>query len=123
MRRGFSVIEVVISIGIIGAVLAALGALVGTTPLLRANSDEVIALSVARSKLESVRSAGYTAATTSSWSDARLTALPSATTSLTVSTYNAKVKKVDALVSWRDAGQSTRSVTLSTLLAQTGGLP
>lgn len=124
MRHGFSLIEIVVSIAILGVVLGALGALVHTAPLARINRNEDIALSIARNKLESLRTGGYDALPASGpWSDALLSALPSGTDAITVASYNSKVKRVDVTVSWQDAGQATRSVTLTTLIAQIGALP
>ena len=45
-RRGFTLIEVVVATGIVGATLAALAALVHTVPLARITQDRGIALAI-----------------------------------------------------------------------------
>lgn len=124
--RGFSLVEVVISICIIGAILILLQSVVRTGVLVRTAKNEGVALSIARNELESVRSSGYSALPGSgSFSDSLLSTLPSgATTTLTVSAYNAKTKQVTVTVVWRDPGNTaSTTVSLDTLITQTGGLP
>ncbi|MDB5244448.1 MAG: hypothetical protein JWN18_318 [Parcubacteria group bacterium] len=94
--------------------------------LVRTGRYEGIALSIARNKLESVRSGGYTSVpATGSFSDSLTSSLPlGATALITTSAFNAKTKQVTIDVSWRDSNlTSTTSVSLSTLITQVGGLP
>ena len=124
MIRGFSLVEIVVSIGIVGVTLLALGALVHTAPLARMTHDKDIALAVASDELEGLRSGGYAALPPSgSFSNVLLSTLPASAGTLTVSAYNAKTKQVDVSVSWQDAGQAPQTVSLTTLITEIGGLP
>ena len=124
--RGFSLIEVTISIFIIGVVLLLLQAIIRSSTLIRMTKSQGIALSIARNKLESVRVGGYTNIPVSgSFSDSLVSTFPrAATTTLTVSTYNTKTKQIIVSVIWRDPGAAASStVSLLTLMTETGGLP
>ncbi len=122
--RGFSLIEVVVSISILGIMLILLQAVVRSGVLIRTSKNQGIALSIARNELESLRADGYAALPPSgSFPDALVSTLPEATTTLTVADFNAKTKEVTAEVAWQDAGSAASStVSLSTLITQTGGL-
>ena len=124
LSQGFSLIEVVVAIGIVVAALAAATALAHTVPLSRMTHDEDLALVIARGELESVRAAGYAAAPTSGpFSNSLLSALPSGAGTLAISDFNAGTKQVTVTVSWREPSLSARSLVLSTLITKVGGLP
>ena len=122
---GFSLIEIVVSLAIFSALLILLQAVIRDGTLVRTSKNQGIALSIARTKLESLRSDGYVALPASgSFSDSLLDTLPQATTTLTVSTYNAKTKQITVRVLWQETGRTASStVSLSTLITETGGLP
>lgn len=124
--RGFSLIEVTVSIFIVGVILFLLQALIQSGVLLRISKSQSIALSIVQNKLESLRTNGYVALPPSgTFSDNLVSTLPqAATTTLTVSVYNAQTKQISASVVWRDPGTTASStVSLSTLITETGGLP
>ena len=124
--RGFSLIEVIVSIFIVGVLLVLLQAVVRSGVLVRTAKNQGIALAVARNKLEALRAAGYAAIPANGpFYDSLLSTLPrAATTTLVSSDYNAKTKQVAVSVIWLDAGMTASStVSLSTLITQTGGLP
>ena len=123
--RAFSLIEVVIALGIFGMLLLMLVAIGRTTPLTRISHDQDIALRIAQNELESLRGGGYgSLPMTGSFSDPLLSSLPFGGAALTVSTFGTTTKQVTVTVSWKDASaSSTQSVSLSTLITQTGGLP
>ncbi|MEK7643601.1 MAG: prepilin-type N-terminal cleavage/methylation domain-containing protein [Patescibacteria group bacterium] len=124
--RGFSLIEVTVSIFIMGVIILLLQALIQSGVLLRISKSQSIALSIVQNKLESLRADGYAALPPSgTFSDSLVSALPqAATTTLTVSVYNAQTKQISASVVWRDPGATASStVSLSTLITETGGLP
>ncbi len=124
MSRGFSLVEIVVGIGIIGAALVASGALIHAVPLERITRSEDLALTIANDKMGSVRAGGYASVPASgSFSNTLLGALPSGSGMLTVTTWNAKTKQVQVTVSWQEPGLAARSISLSTLLTETGGLP
>ncbi|OYV63687.1 MAG: hypothetical protein B7X03_00810 [Parcubacteria group bacterium 21-58-10] len=123
---GFTLIEVIVSIFILGILLMLLQSVIQSSVLVRTSKNESIALSIARNEIESVRAGGYTALPVSGpFSDSLLSTLPpAATATLTVSAYNAKTAHVTASVVWQDAGaRASSTVSLSTLITQTGGLP
>ena len=124
--RGFTLIEVVLSIFIMGVMLILLQSVLRSSILVRTSKNEGIALSIARNKIESLRAGGYGSVPASgAFSDSLLSTLNSqATTTLTTSDYNAKTKQVVVSVIWLDPGHTASStVSLSTLITQTGGLP
>ena len=124
-RSGFSLIEVIVAVGIVVAALAAAEALVHAVPLTRTTSHEDIALVIARGELESVRAAGYAAAPASGpFSSSLMASLPSGAGTLAVSDFNTGTKQVTVTVSWQPVGGSAaRSLMMSTLVTSTGGLP
>lgn len=123
-RRGFSLVEVVISIGVVGVTLAALGALISTVPVTRATHHADIALAIAQDELGTLRSGGYAALPASgAFAHALLASLPEGAGALAVSDYNDETKEVEVSVSWHDPGQNVRTVSLTTLITETGGLP
>lgn len=123
--RGFSLIEVTITIFIFGILLLLLQAVLQSNVLVRTTKSQGIALTIVRNELEILRAGGYaTLPPSGSFSNNLLSTIPSATTTLTVSTYNAATKQVTASVIWREPGASTSStVSLTTLITHTGGLP
>lgn len=124
--RGFSLIEIIVSIFIIGVMLVLLQAVARNTTVVRTAKNEGIALAIARNELETLRQAGYTSVPTSgSFSDGLLSSLPQgATATLTSSDFNTKTKQVTVTVVWKDPVLTASStVTLTTLITQTGGLP
>lgn len=124
--RGFSLIEVTVSIFIMSVMLLMLQSIIRSNVLVQTSKNQSIALSIARNKIESLRIGGYAALPASgSFSDSLLSTLPlAATTTLTVTAYNARTKLVSTSVLWRDRGSTSSStVSLSTLLTETGGLP
>lgn len=124
--RGFSLIEISVSIFVVGVMLLMLQSVVHSGALVRISKSQGIALAIARNKLENVRVDGYAALPPSgTFSDSLMSTLPPlATTTLVVSAYNAQTKQVSISVVWRDPGSPASStVSLSTLITQTGGLP
>lgn len=124
--RGFSLIEIVISLFIIGVILVLMHAVIQSSSLIRTTKNQGIALSIARNEIESLRAGGYaTLPASGTFSDSLISTLPAlATTTRTVSVYDAKTKQVTASVIWRDAGANASStVSLSTLITSVGGLP
>jgi len=124
--RGFTLVEVLVSIFLVGIMFVIFQSVLNTSVFVRTSKNQGIALSIVRNKLEGLRASGYAALPSSgSFSDTLMSTLPpAATTTLTVTAYNAKVKQVAVSVVWRDAGSTASStVSLTTLIAQTGGLP
>jgi len=124
LSRGFSLIEVTITIFVVGVLLLLFQAVLQTSVLVRTTKSQGIALTIVRNELELLRAGGYAAVPPSgSFSNSLLSSIPSATTTLTVSDYNSSTKQVTAKVIWTETGAPTLStVSLSTLITQTGGL-
>lgn len=122
--RGFSFIEVVVSLFIIGTVIVLSGAILKAAPLSRHAKYENLALSIAQNELEGLRSAGYSSLPASgSFSDSLLASLPSGSGTVSVSDFNTKAREAQVTVSWREEGSAaTSTVTLTTLISSVGGL-
>lgn len=122
--RGFSLVEVVVSIFIIGVLLILLQAIFRSSTMVKTAKNQSVALSIAKNEIEALRAGGYaTLPASGSFPDSLLSTIPVATTTLIVSPYNAKTKLVTVNVLWQDSASSASStVSLSTLITQTGGL-
>jgi prepilin-type N-terminal cleavage/methylation domain-containing protein len=123
MRRGVTLIETIIAIAVVASTLTAVGALLSAARLGLSTRDESLAYAIASSKLESLRAAGYAALPASgSFSDTQLASLPSGAGSLSVADETETLKQVTVTVGWSERG-AARTVSLSTLIASSGGLP
>ncbi|MBI3572229.1 type II secretion system protein [Candidatus Kaiserbacteria bacterium] len=122
--QGFSLIEIVITLFIVGVTLVLLQTVPRNLTLVRLAKDQDIALRIVDSELEVLRAGGYAALPASgSFSASQLALLPSGSGSLAVSDFNTKTKQVVATVSWQEPSRSTlSSVSLTTLITQVGGL-
>lgn len=110
----------------LGAMMILLQAMSRTSVIVRTSKNQGIALSIARSKIETLRSNGYASIPPNGafYDELLLTLPPLATTTLSVSNYNAKTKQVSVGVVWKDAGMTASStVSLTTLITETGALP
>ena len=123
LKRGFTFIEILAAIFVMAMMIAAFAAIMHTSFLTREAKQQELALRVAAHKLESLRASGYASLTSGgSFSDAFMAGLNSATGTLTISSYNATTKQVAVTVSWKRQQGGTSTVSLSTLITQTGGL-
>jgi prepilin-type N-terminal cleavage/methylation domain-containing protein len=123
MPRGFTLLEILISLGIITAMLLMLGALVKVSSLQALAQAEELALTIATDTLENLRVGGYASLPASgALVNPSLALLYEGSGTMTITTYDAKTKKVEVVVLWTTKGGESRSMTLSTLIAETGGL-
>jgi prepilin-type N-terminal cleavage/methylation domain-containing protein len=121
--RGFTLIEVAVAVFVIGIMIVASAALLHGVPVSRVTHSQSIALAIAESQIETLRAAGYAALPASgSFTDSALSSLASSTASTTVTVYDSKTKRVDVGVSWLETDATRSYVTLTTLIAQVGGL-
>ncbi len=121
--RGFSFIEAIVSIALLGVILIASSAIIGGVPLMQDARDQQIALTIAQSELDALRALGYDVLPlTGTFTDPTLASLASSTATRTIVTFNAKTKRVDVTVSWSARDQTQRSLVLTTLITQIGGL-
>ena len=123
-EQGFSLIEIVVSLGIIGIVLVIYAAAANTMSLNQSARNKQLAYRIANSSIEQLRGTAYASLPASvTITDPLLARLPhGASGSVTVTTYNAKTKQVTSTVTWKDpASAAQRTVTLTTLITE-GGL-
>jgi len=120
---GYLLLEVAISLGII-AIFFILFQVAATTAILNRDvKHQDLALRVAQSQIENLRSLGYAALpTSSSFTDAQLSLLPDGQAVMVISEYNDKIKQAVVTVSWQESGsKNSHNVSLSTLISE-GGL-
>jgi prepilin-type N-terminal cleavage/methylation domain-containing protein len=121
--RGFTLVEVLIALFVVAMLITVVQSMIAGIPAARLARDQSTALKVANNEIESIRAGGYSAVpATGSFSDSLLSSIPSGAGTVTTSDFNAKTKQVVVNVSWQEAGK-TQSLSLSTLVTQTGGLP
>lgn len=121
--RGFSLIELMVSVAILATAIIFATIVTGTIKTVRDATYESVASAVADTKLAELRAGGYAALPASgSFTSALLSSLPQGTASTTVTVWNAKTKKVDVGVSWLGAASTTKYVLYSTLVTESGGL-
>lgn len=123
--RGFSLVEVTVAIAIIGITVVATAAMLERLPVSgREVRDQDVALRIARTEIETLRAAGYDALPASGpFNDALLGSLASGSAYVTITTVDAKTRRVDVLVSWKGDNLADRSLSLTTLVTQNSGMP
>ncbi|HLM83778.1 MAG TPA: hypothetical protein VK254_01015 [Candidatus Bathyarchaeia archaeon] len=121
---GFSLLEVLVTLFFVGLILVLYQSVLGKVRLIHYVQNEEVALQVANNKMGELRAGGYDALPESgSFSDSRLDDLPNSSASMTITDFNAGIKVVAATVEWREtAGAAPLNITLTTLVAKTGGL-
>lgn len=123
-QRGFTIIEVVITLFIFSIMLVLYVAASNTVTLNKTAKFQQIAYRIAEAELEGLRGTAFASlpvAGTSNISDPLLSQLPSGTATLTTVDANSKTKQFDVNVAWTDPGAKTHTVRLTTLITQ-GGL-
>ena len=121
--RGFTLVEILITVFVLGATAALFTSALTTLALTNNLMNQDVALRIATQQLEDMRAAGYSSIPGSgTFVNSLSSTLPSPTLVMTVSDFNAKTKKVAVSVSWQETGEPTRAVSLSTLVTDAGGL-
>lgn len=121
--RGFTLIEILVALGIVVAMLFALAALVRLSVLQSTVHREEIALTIAMSTLEELRVGGYAALPPSgALAHPSLALLPGGAGTLSVSEFEDDTAEVEVTVTWEGRDGENRSMTLSTLITDIGGL-
>ena len=122
-QSGFSVIEVLITLFIIGVTLILYQTASHTIILNRYGRYREVALRIADQKIQTMRTTAFASLpTTGSFSDSMLSSLPQGAGMVTVSNEGTRLKKVTVVVTWRSPqGTGTDRVQLETYITQ-GGL-
>ena len=123
-NSGFSIIEVLVTLFIVGAVLVLYQAAAGTIRLTKNSKQQEIALRVANNKTEELRAGGYAGLPASGgFSDSQLSALPNGSGNMAITNFNADTKQIIITVQWQNIGDpSVRNVSLATLVTKIGGI-
>ena len=123
-NSGFTLLEVIVTLFIIGLVLVLYQAALGKVKLIQYAKNQEIALRVANNKIEELRAGGYDALPASdSFSDSQLNTLSDCTATMTIANLNATTKRIVITIEWREpAGASLKNISLTTLITKTGGL-
>jgi type IV pilus assembly protein PilV len=122
--RGFTLIEVLVTALLL--TLGLLGTLGLTTGVIRGNffsKNLTSATVIAESQLEVVQNKGYVNATTTNFPAAAVTLSMgnvnfARTTTITDDSPSANMKTISVTVTWNEANNAARSVSLQTILAQ-----
>jgi type IV pilus assembly protein PilV len=122
--RGFTLIEVLVTALLLTVGL--LGTLGLTTGVIRGNffsKNLTSATVIAESQLESVQNRGYVNATTTNFPAAAVTLSMgnvnfTRTTTIANDSPSANMKTISVTVTWTEANNTARSVSLQTILAQ-----
>lgn len=121
--RGFTIVEVAVTILLIGVAASLFAVAHNTLSVTRNLSYDDVALRIASTELESLRASGYGALPASgSFASPLLSELPNGSASTSITVLNAKTKQVIVQVGWLQAGQVPRTLELATLITETGGL-
>jgi type IV pilus assembly protein PilV len=123
-RRGFTLIEVLVTALLLTVGL--LGTLGLTTGVIRGNffsKNITSATAIAESQLEAVQNRGYVNATTANFPAAAVIVSMgnvsfARTTTITADSPSSNMKTVSVSVTWTEANNAARSVSLQTILAQ-----
>jgi prepilin-type N-terminal cleavage/methylation domain-containing protein len=123
-KSGFSLLEVIVTLFIIGLALILYQAALGKAKLIQYAKNQEIALRVANNKMEELRAGGYAALPSSgSFSDPQLNSLPNSSASITITDYNADTKQVIITIEWQElTGSALKNISLATLITKMGGL-
>ncbi|GAC1413685.1 MAG: hypothetical protein NVSMB66_6090 [Candidatus Doudnabacteria bacterium] len=122
-QKGFTLIEVVVSLFILGTVVIVYAAANNTLILNRIAKHQQLAYRIAANELESIRAQPYANIPPSgSFNDPLLSNLPAGSGNITVSVYDSKTKQIKATVNWAEYNTAvTKTVSVTTLITQ-GGL-
>jgi prepilin-type N-terminal cleavage/methylation domain-containing protein len=123
-KSGFSLLEVLVTLFLIGLVLVLYQSSLGKVKLIQYAKNQEIALRIANNKIEVLRAGGYSALPSSgSFYDSQLNSLSNSSASMTISSFNQDTKQVVVTVQWQElVSSSPKNISLTTLITETGGL-
>ena len=117
-----TLIEGVLVLALMGVFFVIIQTTARTINLNRGSKYQEIALRIAHSKLQTLRTTAYNSLPSSgNFTDPLLSSLPNSQATLTMSSYNNKTKQARVRVTWRNPTGATVAVDLETLITQ-GGL-
>jgi len=124
LHRGFTLIEAVVAIFLVGLMIVLVLTVAQSIPLLERVKNQDIALKAAQNELEILRAGGYDALPASgSFTNTLVTTLPSGSGAVAVTSFNAKTRQVVVTVTWRELNSASDStLSVATLITKTGGL-
>jgi prepilin-type N-terminal cleavage/methylation domain-containing protein len=118
-EHGFTIIEVLISLFILGASLIIFQSSITTLSVNKFIKNQDLALRIANSEIETLKLAGYDNLPSSgTFTHPLLSTLPSGQGTITISDYNASTKEIVVNVSWFST--KTNTLTLRTLITHYG---
>ena len=123
-KVGFSLLEVLVTIFIVGLILVLYQTALSKVRLIRYVDNQETALRVANNKIEELRAGGYDALPASgSFLDSQLDNMTSCSANMDISDFNTTTKKVIITIEWQQPpSTSVRNISLTTLITKTGGL-
>lgn len=121
---GFSLIEILIAVGIVGVTIIMFHAVFSGSVLSENANYAGVARTIAQTKIDTLRASGYDALPASgAFVDSAMTTIPGGSGTITVATYNATTKQVTVRVEWSGHAGAGGAISLDTLITETGGLP
>ena len=122
-QDGLTVIEVVITLFIIGVTLLLFAVAANSIVLNKSSKYKEIALRIADQKIQTVRNASFSSIPASgTFSDPQLSSLPNGQGNITVSDISATLKNVAVVVTWTNPKtQGTQQIQIQTYMSS-GGL-
>ena len=121
-NQGFTLIDVVVALGLIAITLFCYFAVLKTVTLTRFSKHQALAYQVAIKKIEELKAVPFASLPTSGpFTDSALTALLQAQANLTVANHggSASIKEITATISWQENGV-TKNVEVKTMLTNGG---
>ena len=121
-NSGSTLLEVLISLGVIAAVFVIFQATLNTVFLNRGSKHRNLALRIAQTEINNLRALSFSELPASgSFSNSLLSSLPQSQASLTVTNINSDTKQMQVLVSWREpTAKNTSTVDLTTFITRGG---
>lgn len=120
--RGFSLVELIIALGITMVAVLLFTVVISTIPLTKISRNQNLAYHIAAKKIEELRNTVFSSLpTTGTFTDSGLSDLISSAASITVTDYqsSAEIKEITVVVSWQQENQQ-KSISLETLIYDGG---
>lgn len=123
-QYGFSLVEAVVALFIIGVILTLYQASLNTVFLISNTKNQEIALKIANNKMEELRADGYAALPDNgSFSDSQLDLLSGSSAAMTITDFNSDTKQIVIVIQWQGRGSAVQqTISATTLITKTGGL-